>query len=109
MSDDLLLGKTTVSDALSKAEPIGNLQGGKKTSAAQAGKAADDFEAMFLAQILSPMWAGIEANSKFGGGSAEDTYRGMLVNEYGKLLSQAGGLGIADQVKAELLKAQEKA
>jgi Rod binding domain-containing protein len=87
---------------------LGNLQGKKVSSPEKIDKAGEDFEAMFLSQMLAPMWAGIQSDSTFGGGSAEDTYHGMLVNEYGKLISKAGGLGIADAVKAELLKLQEK-
>jgi peptidoglycan hydrolase FlgJ len=86
----------------------GNLINAKKATPEQAGKAADDFEAVFLSQMLAPMWAGVGEDNYFGGGSAEDTYHGMLVNEYGKLLSKTGGLGIADAVKREMLKMQEK-
>lgn len=86
----------------------GNLQGPKKASAENIGKAADDFESMFTAQMLQPMWAGVETDGPFGGGSAEETFRSMLISEYGKIMTKAGGLGIASNVKAELLRAQEK-
>jgi hypothetical protein len=32
-----------------------------------------------------------------------------MIDEYGKLISRSGGLGIADQVKREMLKIQEVA
>lgn len=73
-----------------------------------ADKTAADFEAMFATQMLAPMWEGLDTNGPFGGGSAEETWRGMLLNEYGKIIAHAGGVGIAHAVKAELLKAQEK-
>lgn len=79
----------------------------KKMSAQKADGIAHEFEAMFMSQMLSPMWEGIETDGPFGGGSAEETFRGMLVNEYGSLITKAGGLGIADSVKAELIKSQE--
>ena len=41
------------------------------------------------------------------GGFASDTYRGMLLNEYGKLMAQSGGIGIADHVKQAMLQNQE--
>lgn len=110
MTDHLnLLGGLSSADQLANATAsAGNLLGAKKATDKEAQKAAEDFEAMFLSQMLAPMWAGIETDGTFGGGSAEETYRSMLINEYGKLVSKAGGIGIADSVKAELLKLQEK-
>ena len=70
---------------------------------------AKDFEAVFLSQMLSNMFAGEEANSFFGKGSTGDIYKSFLMNEYGKSISNAGGIGIADTVKQELLKMQEVA
>lgn len=82
-------------------------------AAAKAGKpvkeAAQDFEAMFLAQMLQPMFKGLETNGMFGGGPGEDVYKEMLVEEYGKAISRAGGVGIAEQVQSEMLKLQEVA
>jgi Rod binding domain-containing protein len=72
-----------------------------------AGQAAQDFEAMFLAQMLKPMFAGIGTDGMFGGGPGEEVFREMMVDEYGKAIARAGGVGIADQVKAEMLKLQE--
>ncbi len=74
-----------------------------------ARQAAEDFEALFLAQMLQPMFKGLEADALFGGGPGEDVYKSMLVQEYGKAISRAGGVGIADAVQAEILKLQEVA
>ncbi|MCB1508728.1 MAG: rod-binding protein [Hyphomicrobiaceae bacterium] len=78
---------------------------------AQAGsdvdRAAEDFEAVFLNAMLAPLFEGIETPEPFGGGSAEQTWRGLLVDEYAKTIASAGGVGIADSVRAELLRMQE--
>lgn len=66
-----------------------------------------DFEAVFLSQMLSQMFAGEDITSYFGGGTAGDVYKSYLMNEYGKVMAQSGGIGIATQVKQELLKLQE--
>lgn len=71
------------------------------------GAAAQDFEAMFASQMMQPMWAGLDADGMFDGGSAEETFRSMMINEYGKMVAKTGGLGIAPQVKAEMLRMQE--
>ncbi len=73
----------------------------------QARKVAEDFEAVFLSQMLKPMFANLGAEKPFGGGAAEDMWRGMQIDEYGKAISKAGGVGIADSVFREILKAQE--
>ncbi len=78
-------------------------------SARRAGirQAAEDFEAMFLSQMLAPVFAGLGKDSMFGGGPGEQVYRSMMVQEYGKAIAGAGGLGIADTVEREILKLQE--
>ncbi|MBP7336636.1 rod-binding protein [Niveispirillum sp.] len=81
---------------------------GPKPTAKDVGKAAQEFEAVFLSQMLSQMWQGVESDETFGGGEAENTWRGMMVEEYGKQISKAGGLGLADQVKAEMIRMQEQ-
>lgn len=84
------------------------LKGQPSRNEAAAAKAAQDFEAMFIAQMLQPMFAGLEGGEGlFGGGAGEDAYRGLMVEEYGKAIARAGGIGIADQVRAEMLKLQE--
>lgn len=71
--------------------------------------ASADFEAMFLAQMLKPIFESIEVNPIFGGGKGEEVFSGFLIEEYGKSLSKAGGIGIADHVKQEMIRIQEMA
>ena len=68
---------------------------------------ATDFEAVFLSQMMGAMFSGEEVTSYFGGGSAGEIYKSFLLNEYGKSIAKVGGIGIASQVKQELLKLQE--
>lgn len=75
--------------------------------ATRAREAAEEFEAMFITQMLQPMFAGIETDPNFGGGGGETMFRSLLVDEYGKILARSGGIGIADQVQKEILKMQE--
>jgi flagellar protein FlgJ len=74
---------------------------------AAAGKAAQDFEAFFIGSMLESMFQGIKTDSLFGGGSGEDMFKSLQVQEYGKAIAKSGGLGIADTVKREMLKLQE--
>ena len=68
---------------------------------------AQDFEAVFLSQMLKPMFEGIETDGPFGGGQAEEMWRSLMVDEYGKSIAKSGGIGIADAVMAEMLRMQE--
>lgn len=95
----------TTQQALQKSMPMQR----RKATEAEINQTAQEFEGMFLSQMLSCMWAGVETDGMFGGGSAEETYRGMMINEYGSNISKAGGLGIADAVRTELLRMQEAA
>ncbi|MCW5699728.1 MAG: rod-binding protein [Rhodospirillales bacterium] len=79
----------------------------KSNDPARIREVAQEFEAVFLAQMLQPMFAGLGAEKPFGGGMAEDMWRSMLAEEYGKSIAAAGGVGIADEVAREMLKMQE--
>lgn len=71
-------------------------------------QAAEDFEAVFLTQMVKPMFDTLPTDGMFGGGQAENIYRGLMVEEFGKSLAKNGGVGIADNVYRELLKLQEQ-
>jgi len=73
------------------------------------GKVAKEFEAVFIAQMLQPMFADISASAPFGGGLAEDMWRSMQVDQFGKAIAEQGGIGLADAVAKEMLAMQEKA
>ncbi len=72
-------------------------------------RAAEEFEAVFISQMLAPMFQGLESDELFGGGPGEDIYRSVLVEEYGKSIARAGGIGLADTIQREILRLQEVA
>jgi Rod binding domain-containing protein len=71
-----------------------------------AYKAAQDFESVFLGQMVAQMYTGLDAQGPFGGGFAEQTYRSLLYQELGRQMSAGGGVGIADAVYAEMVRLQ---
>lgn len=77
-----------------------------KATEAQITEKAEEFEAVFLSQMLSHMFDGVETNEMFGGGHGEDVYKSMMVDEYGKIIAKSGGIGLADHVKAEMIRLQ---
>ena len=68
-------------------------------------RAAEDFEAVFLGQLLGSMFQGLAADGPLGGGN--DPFAAMLREEYGRLIARSGGIGVADAVMRQLLRAQE--
>lgn len=80
----------------------------KPTSEADARKTGEDFESFFMTQMLEHMFEGIPTDGYFGGGYGEGVFRSVLLQEYGKVLTKAGGIGIADMVSRELMALQEK-
>jgi Rod binding domain-containing protein len=74
---------------------------------ARLRRAAQDFEAFVVSQAFEEMFSGIETDPMFGGGQGESVFRSFLLQEYGKQVARAGGVGIADMVQRQLLQLQE--
>jgi Rod binding domain-containing protein len=72
-----------------------------------AGKAAKEFESVFISQFLGSMFAGISTDGPTGGGQGEEMFRSLMIDQYGKSMVQRGGFGLADAVQRQLLKHQE--
>lgn len=70
-------------------------------------KAAQEFEAVFLSQMLEHMFSGVDMSPMGEGGAGDDIYKSMLIDEYAKLMSRTGGIGVAAHVKREMLSLQE--
>ena len=73
-------------------------------------KAAQEFEAMALGQLLAPMFETVDTSqTPFGGGDGEKAWRPMLVQEMAKHMAQHGGIGLARPVMLQMLRLQEHA
>lgn len=73
----------------------------------QMRETAESFEAVFISQMLAPMFEGLGSDETFGGGHAEKIFQSIQIEEIGKAISKSGGVGIADSVYREILRAQE--
>lgn len=110
MSDHPLLSRSDISLAMMQASQAGQ---GKAAQTAGPSKnldkiddAAREFESVFIAEMMKPMFEGISTEGMFGGGKGEEIFRGMLLQEYGKILAQTGGIGISGQVREEMIRMQ---
>lgn len=76
--------------------------------AQRANETAREFEAMFMSEMLKPMFEGLETNEMFGGGKGEEIFSGMLLQEYGKEIAKTDVTGIQTQLKNKLIEMQSE-
>lgn len=103
---DLSLPSSPAADILAqrKAAPAADIS--KIKTREQAKAVAQQFEHMFIAEMLGPMFQGISTDGPFGGGQGEEAFRPMLIDHYADAMSKQGGIGIADAVLKEILRMQ---
>jgi Rod binding domain-containing protein len=73
----------------------------------KAKAASQDFEAVFINTMFQQMFTDTNGEGPFGGSGATGTWRSFLTDQYARDFAKAGGVGIADQVYASLVKMQE--
>ena len=82
--------------------------GGPEDAARKMRKKAEEFEAVFLNTLLGPVFARASEEGD-GSSNAGGPWTGLLVEEYSKVISQGGGIGIADAIARQLLAIEEAA
>lgn len=68
----------------------------------QLGKAAQQFEAIFVRQMLAEARKTHFGGDSLFGGQAMDTFRQMQDERFADIAAESGALGIAKQVEAQL-------
>ena len=96
----------TVASALTSAKPSAALAVPK--TAAGIDKAAKDFEAVFINEMLGAMFEGIKTDGAFGGGPGEEMFRSLMIEQYSKSIANQGGFGLGPAIKRQLIALQEK-
>lgn len=69
--------------------------------------AAQDFEAVFITQMMERMFDGLSKDGPLGAGPGAGAYRSMLADQYGKTIAASGGIGIAAEIRRELIALQQ--
>lgn len=92
MSDPL-----SVSNGLQPAPAIPNVK---------ARDTAQKFEAVFIGQMAKLMLESVEQDGAFSGGHGEEMFRGVLAEKLGEEIAKGRGVGLADQVMAEIIRLQ---
>jgi Rod binding domain-containing protein len=70
-------------------------------------KAARDFEAVFVGQMLEQKWSNVPTDELGGGGSGEKVFRSLMIQSVGQQIANNGGIGLAASVKREMIAMQE--
>lgn len=97
----------SIAPATSQPDPLDAVRGVDTTSKSAARDAAEGFEAVFLNTMLQNMFTGLNEGGTWGGGTGSDAWQKLLIDEYARTISKAGGIGLADSVERELLALQE--
>lgn len=77
------------------------------TEAEKLRKVAEDFESIFIFQMLDTMYSGLDTDGPFSGGQGEKMFRSLMNEEIAKSISASSGFGISDAVHRQLLQIQE--
>ncbi len=73
-------------------------------------KAASDFEAMAINQLLAPIFNTVDqSKSMFGGGEGEAAWKPMMITAIAKQMTAHGGLGLAQPIMQQMIRMQEHA
>ncbi|MBO6508738.1 MAG: rod-binding protein [Roseibium sp.] len=87
--------------------PLDTIRGVDVTDRTATREAAEEFEAVFLNTMLQQMFTGLENGGTWGKGHGADAWQSLLIDEYARSISAAGGIGLADSVERELIRLQE--
>jgi Rod binding domain-containing protein len=68
---------------------------------------AGEFESVFLNNMLEEMVAGVGEDDPFGNSEGAATWRSLQTEEFGRAISRAGGIGLAEHVERHLIALQE--
>ncbi len=93
----------------SQPSPADALKGLDRTNKSAVRDAAEEFESVFLKNMLEAMFTGLEEGGTWGSGHGSEAWQGMMIDEYAKAVSESGGIGLADSVERQLLQLQENA
>lgn len=96
-----LSGSQTIEKTTNLSGKQGNLQ---KIKSQQTEKAATDFEALLLHEMIKSMWATVPQNGFLSGGNEEAMYQDMFQEAVSNEIASGRGIGI----KEVLIKEFEK-
>ena len=88
----------------SSAVPLENSTGVRRKidKSSRLYKVSQEFEAIFIKQMLNVMRKSVAKSGLMDGGMAEDIFEDMLYDEYAQNMAKTGSFGIADMIYNQL-------
>jgi Rod binding domain-containing protein len=78
-----------------------------KATKGKVDSASQDFESVFISQMLETAFDTVPTDGPMGGGLGENIFRSMMIQNIGKDMARQGGIGLAPNIRTELLRLQE--
>ena len=94
-----------------RSDPVGGLPSAPTRQPATDGQLrqkAKDLEASFLSEMLKYTGVG-KPQESFGGGAGEEQFSSFLCDEYARVMTEAGGIGLAETIFRSLQKGAQNA
>ena len=77
-------------------------QNGTVDKTSKLYKVSQEFEAIFIKQMLNVMRKSVGKTGLLDGGLAEEFFEDMLYDEYAEKMAESGSFGIADMIYRQL-------
>jgi Rod binding domain-containing protein len=95
----------TINTNITSANQVEKQQG--LTNEEKMQKAAKEFESFFVYQMLQETQPAVDLNSDFMGGEVEQTFRPILNQYLAEEITEAGGIGLQENIINQMKKYQE--
>jgi len=82
--------------------PGASKQNGTIDKTSKLYKVSQEFEAIFIKQMLNVMRKSVAKTGLLDGGMAEEFFEDMLYDEYAEKMAESGSFGIADMIYRQL-------
>jgi hypothetical protein len=97
------IGQSQASSGFRAAQASGPGQGQTQIDkSSKLYKVSQEFEAIFIKQMLNVMRKSVSKTGLMDGGMAEEIFEDMLYDEYAQKMAESGSFGIADMIYKQL-------
>jgi flagellar protein FlgJ len=97
------ISRSQASSAARAAQTTGPVRGQSRIDkSSRLYKVSQEFEAIFIKQLLNVMRKSVSKTGLMDGGMAEEIFEDMLYDEYAQKMAETGSFGIADMIYRQL-------
>ena len=97
------ISRPQASSGSAAAQAEGSVRGQRVTDkSSRLYKVSQEFDAIFIKQMLNVMRKSVSKTGLMDGGMAEEIFEDMLYDEYAQKMAESGSFGIADMIYKQL-------